>query len=132
MMCDARTRRSCLLLSWPDTVGMSETDGNQLRLDELVPAEGGEWGGLLFDNPRLSVPPRLTWSFAFAFADVDRDYGDSPVSVDIDWVPLPTRSWRTMAGQSAQRLRTHPVGPHAQPMRELSDPITTAMSPTDS
>lgn len=57
---------------------------------------------LLFDNPRLGVPPTLSWSFSFAFAGVERDYGDSPVSVDIDWVYLPTDSWRTMAGLTAQ------------------------------
>jgi hypothetical protein len=81
---------------------MTEPDSDKLRSDELVPAEGGEWRGLLYGNPSGSLPPTLTWSFAFTFARVDRDYGDSPVSVDIDWVPLPTRSWRTMSGQSAR------------------------------
>jgi hypothetical protein len=44
-------------------------------------AAGGEWSGLLFDNPRIKRPPQLIWTFGFAYEERARDYGGSPVSV---------------------------------------------------
>jgi hypothetical protein len=73
-----------------------------LSVGELVPSGGGQWSGLLFDNPRLELRPFLSWSFTFAFADVSRDYGSSPVSVDLDWVPLTAASWRDLAGHDVR------------------------------
>jgi hypothetical protein len=51
----------------------------------------GEWHGLLFDNPAIGLPPALTWTFRV-------DTG--PFTVEVDWLPLPASSWRSMAGQS--------------------------------
>jgi hypothetical protein len=79
-----------------------DADSDELRGSELVPAPGGRWNGLLFDNPALGLGPRLSWSFTFPFADVSRDYGSSPVSLDIDWIPIETTSWRDMAGQTVR------------------------------
>lgn len=78
-------------------------DEDALDVTELVPAEvGGEWHGLLFDNPVIDLAPQLTWGFSFPFNDVIRPDGSSPISLDIDWIPLPTKSWRSMAGQRAR------------------------------
>jgi hypothetical protein len=66
---------------------------------ELVPAEGGTWGGLLFDNPKLGLTPELTWSFRFPFQEVTRDYGSSLVSLDIEWLAIPGAGWHSMAGR---------------------------------
>lgn len=70
-----------------------------LDADELVPAPGGEWWGVLFDNPAVGLSPRITWGFTLPFADVSRPYGRTPVSLDIEWLPCPSVSWRQMAGQ---------------------------------
>jgi len=78
----------------------SEPADDELRLAELVP-EGGSWSGLLFDNPHIGLAPRLTWTFEFRFGEVSRDYGDSPVSLTVDWVPLPHAGRSAMAGQAA-------------------------------
>jgi hypothetical protein len=81
-------------------------DEDALDITELVPAKGGgEWHGLLFDNPTIGLAPQLTWGFSFPFNDVIRAYGSSPASLDIDWMPLPTQSWRSMAGQHARSAR---------------------------
>ncbi|MGH3758136.1 hypothetical protein [Actinophytocola sp.] len=82
-----------------------EADGDGLRASELVPATGGQWDGLLFDNPTLGMMPWLSWSFTFLFADVSRDDGSSPVSLCIEWVPLTTATWRDMAGQALRNSR---------------------------
>ncbi|MEV4539202.1 hypothetical protein AB0J82_36065 [Asanoa sp. NPDC049518] len=66
-----------------------------LRIEDFLPAEGGEWHGLLFDNPSVGLPPRLTWCFDFAFADVE----DDPLSLTVEWLPVPAKSWRQVAGQ---------------------------------
>jgi hypothetical protein len=75
-------------------------EDDALRVEELIAAPGGTWKGLLFDNPRFHRPASLTWTFRFLFQDVDRSYGDSPVSLEVDWVPLTTRGWHHMTGQS--------------------------------
>ncbi len=67
--------------------------------EELVP-RGGTWHGLLFDNPNIGLPPGLTWSFEFAFGEVSRAWGTTPVSLTVDWVPLPRAAWQEMAGQA--------------------------------
>lgn len=78
--------------------GRSMDDGPSV--DELVP-RGGSWSGLLFDNPTIQLAPQLTWTFTFDFDDVGRTYGSTPVSLSVDWVPLPRCSWRNMVGQAA-------------------------------
>lgn len=70
------------------------------RAEELVP-QGGTWNGLLFDNPSIGLEPALTWGFEFEFADVERDYGDTGVSLSVEWVPMPGASWKDMAGREA-------------------------------
>ncbi len=77
-------------------------DEDALDASELVATEGGDWNGLLFDNPRTGIAPALTWSFSFPFNSVTRDYGASPVSLDIEWVALTTGSWETMSGLTAR------------------------------
>ena len=76
------------------------SNGDALRLDELVPA-GGSWSGLLFDNPHLGLEAGLTWTFEVGFRDVEREYGSTPVGLTANWVPLPGASWMTMTGQDA-------------------------------
>jgi hypothetical protein len=76
-----------------------EPADDALRPEELVP-QGGRWNGLLFDNPNIGLAPGLTCTFEFRFAEVSRDYGDSDVSLTVDWVPLPGATWSAMAGQA--------------------------------
>ncbi|MEU7873798.1 hypothetical protein [Dactylosporangium sp. NPDC049140] len=33
---------------------------------------------------------------------MSRDYGSSKIFLDVDWLPLPTASWRTMTGQTVE------------------------------
>jgi hypothetical protein len=68
-----------------------------LNARELVPAAGGEWHGLLFDNQTVGLPPALTWTFRIPFAPVRGE----PVAVQIEWLPLPADGWQRMAGQAA-------------------------------
>jgi arsenate reductase (thioredoxin) len=79
---------------------MDELDQDGPRPEELVP-QGGTWSGLLFDNPTIGRPAALTWTFDFQFGEVERDYGESPVSLTVDWVPLPGADRLAMAGHSA-------------------------------
>jgi hypothetical protein len=76
------------------------SNGDAPRPDELVPT-GGAWRGLLFDNPRIGLDARLTWTFDLSFREVEREYGSTPVSLTADWVPLPGASWKAMAGHDA-------------------------------
>jgi hypothetical protein len=71
-------------------------DEYRLHIDNFVPVAGGEWCGLLFQNPSLHLPPSLTWSFRFPFEDVSHD--GSPLSLTVEWLPIPTHSWRHAAG----------------------------------
>ena len=71
-----------------------------LQATDLSPV-GGVVAGLLFDNPRIGLAPQFTWTFTFACHDIRRSYGDSPVSVTLDWVPLPRCDWRNMVGLEA-------------------------------
>ncbi len=84
-----------------DDIQPSEVDEDTLRPEELRPVAGGTWRGLLFDNPNIGLPPGLTWTFEFPFAEVSRDYGESDVGLTVDWVPLPGAAWSTMAGHIA-------------------------------
>jgi hypothetical protein len=77
---------------------VKDDDEDKLRIDDFVPAAGGEWYGLLFDNPSLRRPPHLTWCFNFPFEDVSRDDEDSPLILSVEWLPVPTESWRRIAG----------------------------------
>lgn len=80
------------------SVASENLDG--LQASDLTPI-GGVVTGLLFENPRIGLAPQFTWTFTFAFNDVRRSYGDSPVSVSVDWVPLPRCDWRAMVGLEA-------------------------------
>ncbi|NMO52730.1 hypothetical protein HH310_16215 [Actinoplanes sp. TBRC 11911] len=72
-------------------------DDSLLDARALVPAEGGEWNGLLFDNPSVGVPPALTWTFRIPFAEV---HGEA-VALDVEWLPVPTGGWQVMSGLAA-------------------------------
>jgi hypothetical protein len=71
-----------------------------LRPEELIPA-GGQWSGLLFENPRTGFPLSLVWTFSFAFEAVEREFGETGVSVEADWVPLPGATWQRLSGSAA-------------------------------
>jgi hypothetical protein len=77
---------------------------DELSVDELVLAEGGQWSGLLFQSRAAGASPALTWGFEFRYGDVERDFGTSPVNIQVDWLPLPVANWREMAGQSIDSL----------------------------
>jgi hypothetical protein len=72
-------------------------DEGGLNARDLVPAVGGDWHGLLFDNQAVGLPPALTWTFRIPFAPV----GGEPATLDVEWLPLPATGWRAMAGLSA-------------------------------
>jgi hypothetical protein len=72
-------------------------DEGGLNARDLVPAAGGEWHGLLFDNQAVGLPPALTWTFRVPFEPV----GGDPAALDVEWVPLQAPGWRSMAGLSA-------------------------------
>lgn len=76
---------------------MGDDEGG-LNAQDLVPAAGGEWHGLLFDNQAVGLPPALTWTFRVPFAPV----GGEPAALDVEWVPLDAPGWRSMAGRSAR------------------------------
>ncbi len=82
---------------------MTTTD-DALQRGELVPS-GGEWQGLLFDNPRSGYESSLTWTFSFDYAPVRRSYGETVPGLVLDWVPLGRCSWATIAGQQARAHR---------------------------
>jgi len=73
-------------------------DEGGLSARDLVPAAGGEWHGLLFDNQAVGLPPALTWTFRVPFEPI----GGDPAALDVEWVPLEAPGWRSMAGLSAQ------------------------------
>jgi hypothetical protein len=72
-------------------------DEGGLNARQLVPATGGSWSGLLFDNATIGLPPALTWTFRVPFEPVD----GQPVTLGVDWLPLPATGWRALAGQAA-------------------------------
>ena len=76
---------------------MGDDEGG-LNARDLVPAAGGEWHGLLFDNQAVGLPPALTWTFRIPFAPI----GGDPAALDVEWVPLAAPGWRAMAGLSAE------------------------------
>lgn len=84
---------------------MEADDEDELRVEDFVPASGSEWHGLLFDNPSQLLPPQLTWSFNFAFQNVSREDEDSPLSLSVDWLPVPAQSWRRLAGHHLTSAR---------------------------
>jgi len=71
-------------------------DEGGLKARQLVPAAGGEWRGLLFDNQTVGLPPALTWTFHVPFEPI----GDAPAALEVDWLPVPAASWRQIAGQA--------------------------------
>ena len=68
-----------------------------LQAHELSPV-GGSWTGLLFENPAVGYPLKLTWTFTVDFNEVRRGFGSVSPSLTIDWVPLPESSWLAMQG----------------------------------
>lgn len=68
----------------------------RLGIDDFT-AAGGEWYGMLLDNPSLRLPPQLTWCFEVAFEELPDE--DGPLGLTVEWVPLAAPSWRQMAGQ---------------------------------
>jgi hypothetical protein len=72
---------------------------DRLRAEDFVPATGGEWYGLLFENRSLRLRPALTWCFDFAFEDVIRDDEESPLGLTVEWASVPGQNWRHFAGQ---------------------------------
>ena len=75
---------------------MGDDEGG-LQARQLVPADGGWWRGLLFDNQTVGVPPALTWTFRVPFAPVEGE----AATLEVDWLPLPATGWRQMAGHGA-------------------------------
>jgi hypothetical protein len=73
-------------------------DEGGLDARDLVPAAGGEWHGLLFDNQAVGLPPALTWTFQVPFEPV----GGEPATLEVDWLPLAAPGWRGMAGLAAR------------------------------
>lgn len=74
---------------------------DQVRQDELV-AAGGEWRGLLFENPDVGLPLSLSWTFTFDYQGVSRDYGSVDPSLTVDWVGFGHSGWHEMAGRHAR------------------------------
>jgi hypothetical protein len=72
-------------------------DEGGLEARALIAADGGEWSGLLFDNPAVGLPPALTWTLRIPFEPV----GGQPVLLEVEWLPDATTGWRAMAGFSA-------------------------------
>ncbi|GAA0528024.1 hypothetical protein GCM10010172_05720 [Paractinoplanes ferrugineus] len=78
---------------------MGETEG-LLRARDLVPAAGGDWRGLLFDNQAVGLPAALTWSFRVPFEPV----GGLAAGLTVEWLPIAAKGWRELAGSSAASL----------------------------
>jgi hypothetical protein len=70
---------------------------DELTAQDLVPAAGGEWNGLLFDNPTVGLDPALTWSFQIPFEPVE----DQSPALTVEWLPVPAPGWTAMAGAAA-------------------------------
>jgi hypothetical protein len=73
-------------------------DEGGLKARDLVPAAGGEWHGLLFDNQAVGLPPALTWTLRIPFEPV----GGDPAALDVEWLPLDAPGWRAMAGVACE------------------------------
>jgi hypothetical protein len=87
---------------WATATGLWQTpavgdDKGGFDARSLVAADGGEWHGLLFDNPAVRLPAALTWTLRIPFAPVDGE----PVTLHIDWLPVEAGDWRSMSGQHA-------------------------------
>jgi hypothetical protein len=68
------------------------------RVGELTPAPGGEWWGVLFENPDMSIPSTLTWGFSFPFESLDEDGVAVPLGLTVEYVPLAAAGWRSLGG----------------------------------
>ena len=96
---------------------MGDDEGG-LTARDLVPAAGGEWHGLLFDNQAVGLPPALTWAFRIPFEPI----GGAPAALDVEWVPLAAPGWRSMAGLAAES------GLFAEPYRSTHRPSQPVVS----
>ena len=81
---------------------MGDDEGG-LDARDLVPAAGGEWHGLLFDNQAVGLPPALTWTLRIPFEPV----GGEPAALDVEWLPLETTGWRVMRGAACALSLIH-------------------------
>lgn len=71
---------------------------DELRAADFRPI-GGSWSGLLFNNPGIRLPTRLTWSFDFNFAPIELDGEEASLGVTVEWAELPrVAAWTAMAG----------------------------------
>ncbi|MFF5077696.1 hypothetical protein ACFY36_11630 [Actinoplanes sp. NPDC000266] len=70
---------------------MGDDEGG-LEARALIAADGGEWSGLLFDNPVVGLDEALTWTLRIPFAPV----GGDPVLLEIEWLPDTTGGWQAM------------------------------------
>ncbi|MCY1143398.1 hypothetical protein OWR29_35830 [Actinoplanes sp. Pm04-4] len=73
---------------------MADDDKGGLEARALIAAEGGSWGGLLFDNAVIGLPPALTWTCSVPLAPVEGERA----GLDLDWLPWVVADWRAMAG----------------------------------
>jgi hypothetical protein len=62
---------------------------------DLVP-DGGSWGAVLFDNPRIGLPPSLYWWVTFRYLDIGREWGETSCQLDAEWIVLGPTDWRAM------------------------------------
>lgn len=63
----------------------------------LVPS-GGHVRALLFENPAVNCPRDLFWRFEVNFERFIYREEEVRPSVTVDWVRLPVRDWRKLAG----------------------------------
>jgi len=51
---------------------------------------------------RASDSPRDSrGAFSFPYRDAERDYGHTPVTLDLEWIPLTAPSWQALVGLDA-------------------------------
>lgn len=73
-------------------------DDDWWQVGTLTPDPGGEWWGVLFENPAMAIPPTLTWGFTFPFVSVTDDGAELPLALTVEYVRPPARSWRQLGG----------------------------------
>lgn len=66
---------------------------------DLVVANG-TWSGSLFENPHTNFPLSLVWGFSIGFEPIEIEDEESTPNLQVEWVPLPTNSWKSMTGLS--------------------------------
>lgn len=61
--------------------------------------------GAVVREPDARTGTAATWGFHFPFQPVSRDHGSSPLTLDLEWLPIQADGWRSMAGRSASSSR---------------------------